>query len=63
MTVAELIAALSAIEDKTLPVVLEGCDCYNPAAGELELDPALDGLNGPLHGPSVVIRCNVGRSW
>lgn len=31
MTVTELIAALEAIEDKTLEVLVEGCDCINPA--------------------------------
>ena len=33
MTVAELIAALQQVEDKTRPVKLEGCDCINPAKG------------------------------
>lgn len=31
MTVAELITALQAVEDQSLPVLIEGCDCINPA--------------------------------
>ncbi|WP_157075277.1 hypothetical protein [Arthrobacter luteolus] len=31
MTVKELIAALSAYEDQDAEVLLEGCDCANPA--------------------------------
>ena len=30
MTVQELIDALNAIEDKSLTVIAEGCDCVNP---------------------------------
>lgn len=33
MTVEELIAALQLVEDKTMPVWAEGCDCANPASG------------------------------
>lgn len=33
LNVAELIAALNAIKDKTLLVSMEGCDCYTQAAG------------------------------
>lgn len=31
MTVAELIEALNAVQDKSKPVVLEGCDCVGDA--------------------------------
>lgn len=31
MTVKELIAALSALEDQDAEVTIEGCDCSNPA--------------------------------
>lgn len=31
MTVAELITALQAVEDQSLPVSIEGCDCINDA--------------------------------
>lgn len=33
MTVAELIAALEQVEDKSKTVLIEGCDCINDAAG------------------------------
>ncbi len=32
LTVAELIAALEGIDDKTLPIQVQGCDCYQEAA-------------------------------
>jgi len=37
-TVQDLIDALNAIEDKTLPVQLEGCDCYGDFSGTVSLD-------------------------
>lgn len=33
MTVQELIDLLSTVDDKTMKVMLEGCDCMNPASG------------------------------
>lgn len=33
MNVRELMAALESLEDKSLDVVLEGCDCSNDARG------------------------------
>lgn len=33
MNVRDLIEALEALDDKTLTVALEGCDCTNDAAG------------------------------
>lgn len=37
-TVEELIAILEKIEDKNIPVVLEGCDCYGSWSGNLEVE-------------------------
>ena len=39
MTVAELIAKLSTIEDQSRKVVVEGCDCINDAKGIDTDDP------------------------
>lgn len=39
VTVAQLIAALSAIEDQSRTVLVEGCDCINPAKGVDTSDP------------------------
>lgn len=33
LTVQQVIDALQAIEDKTLPVVVEGCDCHGECSG------------------------------
>ena len=37
-TVQHLIDALSAVEDKTLPIWAAGCDCSNPVS-HIEVDP------------------------
>jgi hypothetical protein len=52
MTVEELIAALEQIEDKSLPVQAEGCDCINPATGT-SVRALADG------GKAVLIRVNL----
>ena len=36
-TVQELIGLLHSVEDKSLPVVLEGCDCYGSFSGKFEI--------------------------
>lgn len=42
MNVRELIEALSAVEDQTLEVWLEGCDCSN-LAKSIVAEPAIEG--------------------
>ena len=39
VTVAQLIAALSAIEDQNRTILVKGCDCINPAKGVDTSDP------------------------
>jgi hypothetical protein len=46
MTVAQLIFVLEKIEDKTLPVLTEGCDCYGDALGLVIEPPTTLSPNG-----------------
>lgn len=38
MNVQQLIEALQEVDDKTLPVIAEGCDCANPASAVKVID-------------------------
>lgn len=51
MTVQELMDALMEIEDKSLRVIAEGCDCANPVV-RVEEVAERDGLYG--HSPAKI---------
>lgn len=55
MTVQELIDLLSAVEDKTQKVWLEGCDCFNPASGAEQYTTLYEEF------PVLLINADLGR--
>lgn len=48
LTVAELMALLENVSDKTMPVEIEGCDCVGPAGG-------VESLGHPDTQPRILI--------
>ncbi|PSS42915.1 hypothetical protein C6401_15260 [Arthrobacter woluwensis] len=61
MTVQDLIDALNAIEDKSLKVIADGCDCANPVTSIESVT-----LGGPLtlhSGEFCWLRVDVEGRW